>query len=386
MMIKVTNAISLYNIHSLAIDDILGRPVRESIEMKFGSRVEECNALYSLVATNRNLCKGFRLSKKIIFRDGVVIKENKTIECAPSTASYCQDEVLAIIQQKIASKSFVMEERGAFEDIVMTQDELWNLLLREQLVIDPVTTKKWHIKAPTDAAALPKELAQKSVLIDYIKKHSGEEFNQESFRQLFSTEDVDSLVENFKSNGLIVQVESCHGTPKINIDKLPASLTIFADVLTAWIGESEETVSREGLPLSKDKQTAGKLIWNHLVQEQIIKQPTLKFPSISQSSEEKIKTRLEEIEPQIRALSGIKGLCEKYRPAPAAAADDYKLSYSDCLSYAKANPLSSACTLTRKVFNICTFDWNNADEIADDERIACKKWLKETKEKEMLDM
>ena len=377
--------ISLYNIHSLAIDDVIGRSLWESVETKFGSRVEECEALFSLITSNQNLCKGFRLSRKVFVKNGVLTKENKTVDCAPSTASYCQDKVFEIIEQKIASKSFVMEEKGTFENVVMTQDDLWNLLLQEKLVIDPVTTKKWQIKAPADVTALPKELAPKTVLIDYIKKHSGEEFNRESFREIFSMEDVDSLIDNLKTNGLIVQVESCYGTPKISMDNLPHNLTVFADVFAAWVGESEETVCRERLPLNKDKQSAGKQIWTHLVQEKIIKQPTLKFPKISQSSEEKIKSRLEEIENEVRAFPGLKELCEKYRPAPAAAADDYKPSYSDWLSYAEANPASSAATLARMGFNFFTFDWNKADEITDDERMACKKWHKETKEKESLD-
>ena len=298
---QVKNVIGLYNVHVLAIEDIVGRTLRRSIELQFSDRVEEVEALHDLIVRETNgICKGFRLKK-----------HKKTIEW-PTALLYCKDQVEELINGKINTKSYVLEGEEEFQSAVITQQELWDLLVKENWIRDQqIDSDKWKLKAvKNDINHLPEELeSKKTILIDYLKQHDGQEFIPQVFRKLFQlpeTIDDSRLVQQFTELDLIVPMETCHGYLAINsIDSLPENLEKFGSILAALIhqtGESESiVVYRENLTLPRDKLEGGRQIWNYLIEQGVIKEPTVIFPL--DKSSDNIESRLKEIEKTIQTHS-----------------------------------------------------------------------------------
>lgn len=177
------NLISLYNIHIMAIDDILGRSIRRSIKLQF-SKAEEAEALYNLLVDKTNLCKGTRLSRKLDTDENNMIltdqsKKRKKIEW-PSMWSYCQAKIVELIQKKVKSKSYYIKQ-DSFHGVVVTQKQLWNILKKENWL-------KKQIKAPENYdITLPNEFLRcKPILIDYLKKQNGQAFDKDSVQKLLT--------------------------------------------------------------------------------------------------------------------------------------------------------------------------------------------------------
>lgn len=272
---------------------------------------------------------------------------------------------------------------------------LATFLEKQGVIVQEVASREWLIKVSEEADIdLPTELShRKSMVIDYLKKHNNQKFVRESVQELFELDikQMDSLVKILEEKGFIQHVETCLAI--INkeaacVEQLPKNLERFQDILSAWLQnqagqESEIIVYRDTLPLPKDVQEGGRQIWNYLIGEGIIKEPTLIFPKIAYASEDKIKSRLDDVKKVINGLTGIETLCRKYAPAPPEAADDYEPGFCDVLSYLRAKPWIPL--KYGLLGSVMVLDPGLAISILKEERANIKAWLKETKEKAALE-
>ena len=476
---QITNLISLYNIHIMAIEDILGRPLRRQIEMSFNSKAEEAEALLNLIVAKSGLCKGFRLSKKLtVDGEDLLIDSEQTkkrkIEW-PSRWSYCKSEVVIIVQKAIADRSSIKKE--AFQQVIVTQKHFWGILIEEGWLSEQQhKTFNWFfnkVVLNNETFVLPVELdVCKVAVLDYLKAHGGQEvvgsllqslfqlkhkeanllftyltekglihlhskdayktwlvrapkeagdsllpaindfftkFNgcklvSALFQHLFKLEasQADLLIETLDNKKLIEKSESSHrqlekraieqlnkmkknlmANKEVEKVNLPPSLMRFDGILIAWWQDKSDclTMCLQDLPLPTDQSTEGQLIWNNLVENDVIKEPSLNFPKISYSTSSKhIQSRLDQIKKVIDQdlKNHIEPLCRKYSTYPAAASDDYELGWSDVVAYLKANPLTAAqYGLGAAAFLV--------PGVKEEERSKIKAWLKQTKEKEVLD-
>ena len=483
----MTNLISLYNIHVMAIDDILGRPLRRQIDTSFSSKVEEANDLYNFIVQKTGLCKGFHLSKKLKVKGEDLVfcseERDRTIQW-PSKWSYCKADVVKIIQDLLDKKSYYDIEEKAIKKVIVTQEQLWTLLFQQGWLEKETLKYDWLFKrigsGDKDIIVIPEEVDQhcKTAVIDYLKAHGGQEvvaallqsmfqlkqeeiqsliktglimqetsstrkwiirqipkevtgtlstllpkividfmtkfsgsnFVNASFQQLFglSAKQVDLLINSLEEKKVIEQQKSCHGqlsqeaivkiskmqknilaNKQIEEVKIPEALKRFDGILITLM-EADDTpsnavkclaVCRQELPLSNDQSAEGRMIWNHLVEEGVIKEPSLKFPKIeSESSSKQIESRLDEIKNVISSENSktiIEPLCRKYCPV-AASSDSYELGWTDVVAYLKANPADAiAYGLGAPAFLV--------PGVRETERATIKAWLKKTREKEALD-
>ena len=193
----------MYNIHVMAIDDILGRPIRRAIELQF-SKAEEANDLNNLIVSGTKLCKGMRLSKKLVIDENNMILINqqttttkKTVEW-PSKWSYCLPDVLKLIGDKVKSKSY---EIGQFNfQFAVTQNQLWDILKKEN----------WLKKQVKFSSEIPdcQYVKNRIALIDYLKKTNGQPVDEASLQKCLdlTAEQVRTnllrLIISFKINSL----------------------------------------------------------------------------------------------------------------------------------------------------------------------------------------
>lgn len=205
---------SLYNIHVLAIDDILGRPVRHSIDLQFNTRVEEANDVNDLIVNNTDLCKGFRLSKKVAVIDQEVhlsVQEQKKKIEWPSMWSYCQTDLLQMIRKKITSKSYTVKQDN-FQKVIITQQQMWDILTKENWFKEQHISYKWLFKVATKAELdIPKELIHlKSVVIDYLNKQNGQEVLKALLQTLMDlkAEEADKMAHFLVNNNIVVLGDS----------------------------------------------------------------------------------------------------------------------------------------------------------------------------------
>ena len=174
----------MYHIHLMAIDDILGRPVRCAIELQF-SKAEEAKALRDLIVSGTDLCKGMRLSKKVeVLEKDIILKnqetkKNRKIEW-PSLWSYCRPDLVKLIGEKVKSQSYGIKQED-FQVAVVTQNQLWDILKKENWL------KKQVQISENDDIALPGEFLHcKSKLMNYLKKTDGQSVDLTSLHQLLN--------------------------------------------------------------------------------------------------------------------------------------------------------------------------------------------------------
>ena len=212
------------------------------------------------------------------------------------------------------------------------------------------------------------------MLIKTLEKMKLIEKSESCHRQLKkrATEQLNKMKKNLMANKEVEKVD------------LPPKLKRFDGILIAWWQDKPEnclTMCLQHLPLPTDQSTEGQMIWNHFVENGVIKEPSLTFPKISYSTSSKqIQSRLHGIKKVIsQDLNNlIEPLCRKYCPAPAAASDDYELGWSDVAAYLKENPETAiAYGLGAAAFLV--------PGVREEERSNIKAWLKKKKEKEVLD-
>lgn len=206
--------ISLYNIHIMAIDDILGRPVRHSIDLQFSTSVEEAKAINSLIVNNTDLCKGFRLSKKVVVVDQdifISVQQGKKKIEWPSIWSYCKTDIIETISGVIGSKSYAIKEDD-FQKVIVTQQQLWDILTKENWFKEQNISYKWLFKITTESDLnFPEELNHlKDVVIDYLKKQNGKELLMALLQTLFdlSSEESDLLAISLVKHCIVSQEAS----------------------------------------------------------------------------------------------------------------------------------------------------------------------------------
>ena len=403
---QITNQLSLLQIHLTAVEDILGRPVRQMLGIQF-QKEEEIRELLHVIEANTNLCKPSRLSKKICFikkDDGdetICIQSNqdqKTIIKWPSCLGHCQTQTIELIKGKATKKSYTFK-KNELESVIVTKDQLWKTLIEEGFVgqeeiIDQQIISWTDQQEENDESVktflndLPKELINyNGLLVNWLQNNNGKDYTTAVEKLGLSHQHSSVLEEFLKTKNILKHKDERHGKllKAFNLqseNKLPEKLRKHYLLLSAWSDgemtgpiEVDEKVSREDLPCPNDTMEAVDQLWNYLTEQGIIKQSKIIFSHELQSDKDEINERIDQIKTIINTSlsSTIDDICRKHRTAPEPVT---KVSYTDIPAYLADNKTQSAFD----AFN-CLNPW--AENIELNEKT--KKWLTERQMKEHLD-
>ena len=411
---QITNYLSLLQVHLTSIDDLLGRPVHQSLAMQF-TKEEESKDLIAALTDNlegTSLCKPFRLSKKIRTDDDDAIwmeydsKNKKMIEW-PSAVAHCQKETVDYIKRKLKTNSRSLK-KSEFKDVVVTQHKLWQDLIKsgyvgQEVITDRIVIRWANQKIESDEDIkkflqdLPPEMgSHKTVLVGWLQEHDGEEFKTVVSPLQLSGERLKSLQTFLTAKKILVHVNERKGNilktmtfkldQKSSVVDLPDELKRYEHLISAWILAdveelSTETVdksagvpaSREELPCPKDEVEAVDQVWNLLLSQGVIKDRTLRFPKGMAATKDEISARFTEIKETIKSLPAIEEICRKY----SQPVDDVtKASYTDYPSYWSYKAECAANYIN-------PFAADEQKRSGEDEDI--NKWLTDCKKKEQLE-
>jgi hypothetical protein len=311
---QITNIQSLLQVHVAAIDDLLGRTVRQSIASQF-SKEEEANESMEVVTGLKELCKPFRLSKKasVVEDELLITKTNGTSQNQstliewPSSLIYCKNDTIRFIKEKRSSllQSF---DKSNLTDVIVTQDQLWEALIEEGVVGNESIIEKdvirWsNLEIDGESAVkdflsqLPDSLTNiQSVLVDWLQHHENEDFVTAAAPFKLTDGDLASLKEFLTDKKILVHIKERHGQllTTITVGQTasiwPEKLVRYDCLLTAWILhdvddaenvigaadgratiEAGKMVFMEHLPCPVDSTEGVNQLWNHLVGEGAIK-------------------------------------------------------------------------------------------------------------------
>ncbi|XP_046637528.1 uncharacterized protein LOC124315861 [Daphnia pulicaria] len=405
---QITNQLSLLQIHLTAVEDILGRPVRQMLGMYF-HKEEEFRELLNVIEAGAGLCTPYRLTKKINFfktdndDEAICIKINHQTQKKvkwPSCLDHCQTQTIHLFKAKHQKKSYAIEKKE-LESVIVTRDQLWETLIEEGFVGQEEMIEQqiicWANKEMDDESVkklldnLPKELIEyNGLLVNWLQSHEGEDYATAVGTLGLGPEHSSVLEEFLKTNKILLYVDERHGkllkTLNFKSDTdLPAKLRKHYCLLSAWTlsvdgaqMEIDDDVSREDLPCPKDSREAVDQLWNYLIEQGVIKESKIVFSHGLRSDKDKIEERKNQIKTTLdTSLSSvIDDICRRHRPVPEPVTE---VSYTDIPAYLADNKMSAITT---------AFESTNPfamKELFNREKENMKKWLTEQQKKQHLD-
>ena len=415
---QIVNTQSLLQVHIAAIDDLLGRTVRQSLNTFF--KEEEVKQLMDVIGNDSSLCKPFRLSKKVSVQpetkgsddDGLWM--NQAAIDWPSILMHCKNQTIQLVKTKTDAlrKSFT---KDVLTQAVVSQDQLWQGLIDEGLVGDEQVTDKdiirWKDKEIDTHEAvkvflneLPESLAdlKLSVFVAWLNRHDGEELTEAAAALSLSIDQLTPLKEFLVKKKILVHLNEKNGkllkpmTFRLSSSfvDLPENLKKFDHLLAAWImqdfdyKEGDETVakaagepiSREQLPCPKDIIEGVDQLWTHLLNEGVIKDPKMLFCSADLSATKSdIQECCDKIREAVKSKDKIKSICSEFRPTDAVT----EVSYKDLPGYLAGNPKAAACYVKDTIFQLGSD--NKLMEVFKQEKENVKRWLTEQRKNEDLE-
>lgn len=276
---QITNLIGLLHIHTLAIDDILGRTVSRSFAMYFPNG--EAEELADIVFEETEFCKPYRLSKKLTIK-GEKFFMDKEVEW-PRTLEYCRLMAVDIFRRKMNSNNYEIKEND-LNVIIVTQQQLWSIVVKEKYICDEEITIKQCIlpnsaRKDENSIKIPKDLVELASVVtnEWLEKHGGQEWTHAFASLPLDTKKTELLKKALENQGYLELVEERRGKlikeiPK-DADELPRSLRPYHGLLAAWaVDHSGQPIvigselCREDAPCSKTSSQDSNLLWDHLLQ------------------------------------------------------------------------------------------------------------------------
>ena len=415
---QIVNTQSLLQVHIAAIDDLLGRTVRQSLNTFF--KEEEVKQLMDVIGNDASLCKTFRLSKKVTVQpetkgsDDDALWMNQAAIDWPSILMHCKHQTIELVKTKTDAlrKSFT---KDSLTQLVVSQDQLWQGLINEGVVGEEQVTDKdiirWKDKEiDTDEAVkvfldeLPEALAdlKQSVFVAWLNRHDGEEVTEAAAALSLSTDQLTSLKEFLVKKKISVNLNEKSGkllkpmTYQLSSSfvDLPENLKKFDHLLAAWIMQdfdyedgdetvtkaAGESISREQLPCPKDVIEGVDQLWTHLLNEGVVKDPKMVFCSAELSATKSdIQERCDKIREAVKSKDKIKSICSEFRPTEAVT----EVSYKDLPGYLADNPTAAACYVKDTIFSIASDE--KLIEVFNQEKENVKRWLTEQRKSEELE-
>lgn len=284
---QVNNEIQLYRVHLHSIETILGFEFNQTLldQSVSSDLVDISKKLFAQLVKNPNIVKTFRISKKIqvkISNDNcknlyLGNPESNQEIILPLSLRFCQGNIINKINAKLDCLENTKNEQQRsislddFSDVVISQESLWKKLVNAECLESSLKEIK-----------LQYNIEQKSfILSDELLPY------QEIFKHLFKSE----------------------------IKNLPMGNQFIT--MTRQICSSD-------FPLPKTDQEAQALLWNSLLDQNVIKPYQIKFSLKEASCKKAIEKRLDEVKAEVtKTLKGI--LKEKSKNKPKENNEDKSL-------------------------------------------------------------
>jgi hypothetical protein len=278
---QILNQLSLLQIHLTAVEDILGRPVRQALGMHF-QKEEEFRELLNVIEARADLCKPYRLSKKISVNDGNEIiweKSNESVKW-PSWGNHCQTLIIQLIKEKIEHKSYTIKknklcdrlQKGLNEQLKIEEFAKQKKMIYQQIIcITDLQMDEESIKNFLND--LPEELLDyKSLLVYWLQRKNGECYAT-AVGTLGLKPKPSSVLEKFLKTKKIL----------LNVDKRHRNLL---------------KASRKDLTCQNDEMEVVDQLWNYLIEQGVIKESKIVFPR-GPGSEYKVEEQISQIKKTI---------------------------------------------------------------------------------------
>lgn len=279
-----------------------------------------------------------------------------------------------------------------------------------------------------------KDILAVQVLTDWLERHYGHEFDQVVSVLDLNAESQEKLKNKLQDEGYLVQLDRRTGRLAKPIDpqSLPDSLKRFKVILEAWQQVLQEKLKRnkfetdkserkksmkkieksikekkiektdslvqdaiavdeakclqivrEDLPLPDDRQQAVDQLFNFLVSNGVVNEPSLIFTRQHCQSKDTVSQRSQEIAELIKASTAIRRIFERHNQPPPPIET---VTIGDVISYVKSNPLKSFgnASLLPLVssFSLVKYDANILKDFIQSNKSDIQQWLAEQQREE----
>jgi len=316
---QISGLVTIYQIHLAAIEDILGRSIDRCIAIRFPDE-NEAETICSFLQKQENLCKSYRLSKKVsIDADDIVLTVcgTRRVIQLPWPFKVFQSSIVEFLRQRFGQPV----QKNDLAGLMISRDRLWEMLVQEQLIGQVETVEKFQISenADVNGLVLPDALSHlRPLLITEMKKLSGREFVEQCHLAAFGFSDEESaaVTKALKANQFLIPVTEVKGklSKSIQSAALSDELHLYRNLLVEWTRNKAigDQLSPQELPCPVDVVRASIELWNYLINEGVIKGLTLKLSK--NATADQIESHVKDVNKTITSAAEIKELCERYNP------------------------------------------------------------------------
>lgn len=346
----MNNLNQIWQVHSSAIGDIVGRSARSSLAMHF-QKEEEAKELFDAIEKSSSLkrhCKPFRFSRKIRFQDNsqVCWIAEKKLEWSYMW-DHCRAPIEEMVKWKMDNGSFPIGLDEVEQSIRGREESIWKALVNKGYVQGQGTTIERQTIRSWDSAddennrkkldQLPGDLvASKSVLVQWLQKNGGVDLsNALEFLSsvLASEEKKNSLTKFLTAEGFVEKTEEkryrllkkivdepmnlCEDDQYSALPSTIRALIPSIEALTYWFPSLKSTNRiNDWICRSTDKELRDKShqLWLYLIVEGVIKELAVQLRK--GATKDEVESFGKEIQTAVSSIDGIEAICRKHQPAP----------------------------------------------------------------------
>nr|CAG4647775.1 EOG090X03KZ [Moina brachiata] len=320
---QVNNLIGLWNVHSSAVDQLLGVPLASALANYF--KEDQASEVFEFIGKSSSYyvrSEHYSSKVKISFCEASKQKRvfigDEEVPWPPFVA-HCRQPLTDAIAKNLQKKRV---DKNDIERLIReTENEFWEKLVQDGYVSKNATSGPCFVlksRPDVDLTTLPSELSRLvKILPDWFKSHDGKDVDLARPALNLNDTEWELFVQWLKNKDLVVgQIKAKHKKLKAipSVSDEPNAMICgdpldqWAMVLSTWFSGANEHISK---PDFKERATSfAKQYLGYFVDFGVIKPVKIDF-SFCDRSREEIKDRLESIRSSFNSLSGIGSFADK---------------------------------------------------------------------------